>query len=199
MRTKLVSLFHPIFVITVLVLFFLSACSPRARRSTSDEPPFLHHTVSYNGETLALIARWYTGRSENWVEILEYNPDLDVRRMRIGTDVRIPTDLLVVDDPMPRRFVEKSNALINQASASTDSMPHESMGQDGAQPEATLQPLHADSNIQETNQEPEVAKVLAPPEKTFPRAGNGAITGDSNESAPSTKSRDELLEELLQE
>jgi LysM repeat protein len=63
------------------------------------------HTVRWPGETLSIIAKWYTGRLENWRAIARANPELDPDRITMGAEVRIPKDLLKTEDPMPRDFV----------------------------------------------------------------------------------------------
>ena len=63
------------------------------------------HTVSYEGETLSLIAKWYTGRLNNWKELAAANPDIDPDRIFIGNEIVIPEKLLVTREPMPWSFI----------------------------------------------------------------------------------------------
>ena len=74
------------------------------------EPPYLVHTVKWPGETLALIAKWYTGDTENWRAIAKANPKLDPRRIRLGSQIQIPSELLKNREPMPREFVTGGGA-----------------------------------------------------------------------------------------
>ena len=71
-----------------------------------EESPYLVHTVRWPNETLSLIAKWYTGRTENWRTIADANPELDPRRIRLGMEIKIPADLLETIVPMPREFVQ---------------------------------------------------------------------------------------------
>ena len=41
------------------------------------EPKYFIHTVQGAGETFAAMARWYTGRGDNWVPLARANPDID--------------------------------------------------------------------------------------------------------------------------
>ena len=71
-----------------------------------EESPYLVHTVRWPNETLSLIAKWYTGRTENWRTIADANPELDPRRIRLGKEIKIPAELLKTILPMPREFVQ---------------------------------------------------------------------------------------------
>ena len=66
------------------------------------------HQVRWPGETLALIARWYTGRPQNWRAIAAANPSLDPQRLMLGDHLVIPTALLKTRSPMPEGYVRKS-------------------------------------------------------------------------------------------
>lgn len=65
----------------------------------------IEHSVSYPGETLGLIAGWYTGAMNNWQRIQRYNSEIDLKKIRIGDRISIPPELVVRSDPMPRSFV----------------------------------------------------------------------------------------------
>src|SRR5512139_684083 len=75
-----------------------------------ENSPYLVHRVKWPNETLYLIAKWYTGRTENWKTIAETNPELDPRRIRLGTEIKIPAELLQTIVPMPREFVQGSGS-----------------------------------------------------------------------------------------
>jgi hypothetical protein len=62
------------------------------------QPSYISHTVTYQGETLASIAKWYTGSSSNWQTIRDANPELDPRKIRIGTTIQIPRELALRSD-----------------------------------------------------------------------------------------------------
>ncbi|HVO83146.1 MAG TPA: LysM domain-containing protein [Syntrophobacteria bacterium] len=81
-----------------------------AKPEQPKEPPYLVHTVKWPGETLALIAKWYTGDTENWRAIAKANPKLNPRRIRLGSQIEIPAELLKTREPMPREFVTGGGA-----------------------------------------------------------------------------------------
>jgi len=92
---------------------------PAAQPEQPKEPPYLVHTVKWPGETLALIAKWYTGDTENWRAIAKANPKLDPRRIRLGSEIQIPSELLKTREPMPREFVTGGAAKPKKAPAGT--------------------------------------------------------------------------------
>ena len=75
-----------------------------------EESPYLVHRVRWPNETLSLIAKWYTGRTENWKAIAKTNPTLHPRRIRLGTEIKISAELLRTIVPVPRAFVQGSGA-----------------------------------------------------------------------------------------
>ena len=71
---------------------------------SNQELPFFHK-VHYEGETLSLIAKWYTGDWKNWKTLAKVNPWLEPTNMFRGLKVKIPSELLRTRNPMPRKFV----------------------------------------------------------------------------------------------
>jgi hypothetical protein len=69
------------------------------------KPSYYIHEVRWPGETLSIIAKWYTGNMENWHYLAKANPRLDPTRIRIGTKIRIPPKSLHTQKPMPREFL----------------------------------------------------------------------------------------------
>ena len=65
----------------------------------------LSHKIKWQGETLTLIAAWYTGSAKNWMHLVEANPGIDPRRIMIGDSILIPEDLLKTRRPMPIEFL----------------------------------------------------------------------------------------------
>jgi hypothetical protein len=67
----------------------------------------LLHTVSYPGETLRMIAAWFTGSPDNAARIARINgienPDL----LFMGQQVRIPRYLVKTLEPLPEEEVEQ--------------------------------------------------------------------------------------------
>ena len=72
---------------------------------TAPEPRFYVHKIRWPGETLSIIAKWYTGSFKNWKALSNANPTLDLKRIVIGTNIFIPEDLLKSHDPMPFSFI----------------------------------------------------------------------------------------------
>lgn len=62
------------------------------------------HTIKWPGENLGWISLWYTGSPNNWQQIVKANPSLTPEKIRIGDSIRIPEDLLIKREPMPKDF-----------------------------------------------------------------------------------------------
>lgn len=90
--------------ICIASLVFQLACAPKP----PPPPPVFVHTVSVSGETLSLIADWYTGSAQNWKAIAAANPGLKPSRLRLGDTVEIPGNIMTRRDPLTRKFVESS-------------------------------------------------------------------------------------------
>jgi hypothetical protein len=69
------------------------------------KPSYYYHKVKYPGETLSIIAKWYTGEIENWRALTKANPKLKPNRITVGDKIRIPNKLLHTQKPMPRSFI----------------------------------------------------------------------------------------------
>jgi len=69
------------------------------------KPTYHIHTVKWHGETLAIIAKWYTGNLKNWEALTQVNSNLLPSRIFVGDRVRIPENLLKTREPMPQQFV----------------------------------------------------------------------------------------------
>jgi hypothetical protein len=78
------------------------------------------------GETLASIARWYTGSEGKWHEIAEDNPKLSPSSIRPGDIVKVSVSLAVAHKEQspyatkPSRATKKTN--IGTGAAGSDSM-----------------------------------------------------------------------------
>ena len=68
------------------------------------------HTVRWSGESLSLIARWYTGSSENWRKLAKANPRLNPNRIKKGNVIMIPPALLKTKEPLPQKVAAKYTA-----------------------------------------------------------------------------------------
>ena len=63
------------------------------------------HTVQWSGETLPIIAKWYTGDSSNWQHLADANPNINPERLSAGSTIFIAEDLLKNRKPMPKEFI----------------------------------------------------------------------------------------------
>lgn len=158
----------------VILAFAAGACAPTSRR-TFNEPDveYAYHTVMYQGETLALIAKWYTGQSSNWEILLDHNGEIDPRKLREGDLVKIPRELLIREEEMPRKFV------VNAYAKPTA-------------PKAVKAPT-----AEETSAAAAAAAPAAPVAEPPPSVDAAADAEAKN--AARTKTRDQLLQELLED
>jgi hypothetical protein len=69
---------------------------------------YFEHRVKWHGETLSLIARWYTGSYGNWKAIAEANPGLDPNRIAVGDTIKISPQMMKTKKPLPRKVVCKT-------------------------------------------------------------------------------------------
>ena len=69
------------------------------------KPAYYEHRVRWSGESLSIIAKWYTGSFDNWKKLAKANPKIDPSRIYAGQEIRIPGDLLKTRDPMPKSFL----------------------------------------------------------------------------------------------
>lgn len=71
----------------------------------ADQDVYLH-TVQWPGESLTLIAAWYTGDPGNWTLLAAVNGGADTDAVRPNEVILIPKALLTTETPMPRVFVD---------------------------------------------------------------------------------------------
>ena len=103
---------------------------PKAERVQGERPPAdLVHMVRWKGESLSIIAKWYTGEAENWRLLAEHNPLNDPDRIGIGDRIAIPEPLLRTREPLPRDFVRR------HAPAPRKGGPPEATEPDGPEPD----------------------------------------------------------------
>jgi hypothetical protein len=65
------------------------------------------HTVRWSGESLSLIAKWYTGAVNNWRILAKSNPQLNPNLIMKGNVILIPADLLKTKEPLPQKVAAK--------------------------------------------------------------------------------------------
>ncbi len=68
------------------------------------------HQVKWRGETLSLIAKWYTGHHGNWKALAQANPGLNPNRIAIGNRIYIPPEMMKTKKHLPRKVVAKTLA-----------------------------------------------------------------------------------------
>ena len=68
---------------------------------------FFIHKVQRRGETFKTISIWYTGNPENAKALAFSNPKINPNRIKIGSQVKIPEDLVYTLDPMSAAFARK--------------------------------------------------------------------------------------------
>ncbi len=107
-----------------LLSISLVACAPKAP-PPPPQPTYLDHVVQYSGETMGVIAAWYTGSSANWPLIANANPQIQVKNIRIGNVIRIPENLVVKREPLTQEFLSKSGSSGNSQLAKSEA--HEAM------------------------------------------------------------------------
>lgn len=95
-------------LITVIVAALLAGCAPRSKGpAVPPRPPSIVHEVRYPGETLAIIAGWYTGNPKNWQEIASFNEGINPNKIRIGDQIEIQRYLLKRENPFSKDYVRK--------------------------------------------------------------------------------------------
>ena len=104
---------------------FVEAAAKRHRNARArvaqppPQPSYFYHRVKYSGETLSIIAKWYTGDAENWQALTKANPKLDPNRINVGDKIRIPRTILNTSKPMPQSFVVATTKKEQQRPPST--------------------------------------------------------------------------------
>jgi hypothetical protein len=79
-------------------------------KSEGDEPntdrqdEYFIHTSRWSWETLAYVAEWYTGDAKNEKNLAAINPDVNAQKIAVGSEIRIPADLLKTREPLPKNF-----------------------------------------------------------------------------------------------
>ena len=86
----------------------------------------LVHKVRYPGESVSIIAGWYTGDIENWKILAEVNPGLNPNVIHEGMKINIPESILKKRDPMPKEFVDSFYPKSRSKSKGTGSHGHSS-------------------------------------------------------------------------
>ena len=72
--------------------------------SGNSQDEYFIHTCRWSGETLAYVAEWYTGDSKNEKDLADLNPDVNPQKIAVGSEIRIPANLLKTREPLPQNF-----------------------------------------------------------------------------------------------
>ncbi len=121
---------------SLLAALLLVGCSTSTQQAPSDTsqtyvsapveappmPTFFVYVVKFRGETLGRIAEWYTGSYDNWRKIARVNSDLSVpnARLKIGREVKIPTEIVVRQDPLPEPKPKRATTARREAKPSAE-------------------------------------------------------------------------------
>ncbi|MFZ7112290.1 MAG: LysM peptidoglycan-binding domain-containing protein [Desulfatiglandales bacterium] len=70
-------------------------------------PEYYLHTVKWPGESVSIIAKWYTGALENWRLLAEANPGINPNRIFVGDKIRIPVHLMKTREPITEEFLSQ--------------------------------------------------------------------------------------------
>ena len=149
----------------------------------ADAEIYFTHTVKWTGESLSIIAAWYTGELENWKLLASANPELNPNLIRIGDEIRIPESLMVTTEILPFEFVAKyvpslkRGRTASPASAPAESQPSVSVHEDTGEiaPAATGPATEADEASRPAD---EAGKV------GMDKAGQGDSGGTGAEEKP---------------
>ncbi len=117
---------HTTRVILVTIMLFLggTGCTylyDEQKPSRPPSPTFVH-TVRWSGETLMIIAKWYTDKSDNWRALADANPHINPNRIFIANKISIPEKLLKTRQPMPREFVPQPGPKSKKVSKSPETL-----------------------------------------------------------------------------
>ena len=105
--------FTPITALLFLTLIICLSCTvidrPTVPANQRVSFKYFSHVVRFNGETLGLIARWYTKNEQNADRIAPYNQNLPSTNGALppNTRILIPRSLLKTEKLMPAEFVVK--------------------------------------------------------------------------------------------
>jgi len=78
---------------------------PQAAHGESPVSSFYVHRVTWTGESLSIVAKWYTGNLENWRTLAKANPEIKPEFLQVGMKIRIPEAMIVNPNAMTQEFV----------------------------------------------------------------------------------------------
>ncbi len=100
----------PLTIILITLIFLIGGCtlSNGKRNGWKHATPkraHFEHIVRWPGETLQIIAAWYTGDSKNWLFLADANPHIDSHNVLTGSIIYVPETLLKERKSLPKAFV----------------------------------------------------------------------------------------------
>ncbi len=130
-------------IVFILICIAFFSCAKRNVPTASVPEPkvenYFLHTVKYPGETLAMIAEWYTGSSSNWKIIAKENPNLNPNLIKIGESIKIPRNIVKKFDPLPKSAIVKtpvqkspSRESVSKVSETSNQMQPKKIGEEQA-------------------------------------------------------------------
>jgi len=81
------------------------------------------HKLEWPGETLSIIAKWYTGDLKNWKVLARINRDINPKLLHVGDKISIPQDLLKTRKPLPKWYVDLLTPKTDEKSSKPISPP----------------------------------------------------------------------------
>ncbi len=104
-----------------------AAPSPAPLAPAIAEPPapkgdYIFHKV-YAGETLATIAKWYSGNANNWKVLASHNLDKEPFKLKAQEVVRIPLSLASVNKEQPGFSTASTKASVRKGKKTPSSSP----------------------------------------------------------------------------
>jgi hypothetical protein len=120
------------------------ANAPPRAKPARPKPTCHIHEVRYPGETLSIIAKWYTGDVKNWRALTKVNPKLNPNHIIIGARIRIPRKLLNTRKPMPRNFIVLTRPQ-REPKASPSAISREATSEKTAEPVSSTLPPEAEA------------------------------------------------------
>ncbi len=98
---------------------------PQPPAATELPPPnadYLFHKV-YAGETLATIAKWYSGNANNWKVLASHNLDKEPFKLRAQEVVRIPLTLATANKEQPGFSTASAKASVRKSKKTPSPAP----------------------------------------------------------------------------
>jgi hypothetical protein len=88
-----------------------------------EKPKYIFHRV-FEGETMASIAKWYSGNEALWYELKEHNPGLDPYRLKKGDVIKVPVDMGIVHSEQPNYSTQqKTQKVIKKGAGKGSGVP----------------------------------------------------------------------------